>query len=184
MRAAALDLSSRTGVATWDGRAGRPLLSTKKLVGYDYAIEDTLELWRVWLGDFIKTHRPELVIIEEFVVALYDDAKDPERRPQVNGQAILRLAGLSTFTRWACKKAGAKVAVVTAAQWRKHAFGSARNNGTDWKQRARQRCDYLGWEYPDHNAAEAGLILDWGLCAIGKVNPPWRDDSLMRRIEP
>lgn len=182
MRAAALDLSSRTGVAVWDGVSAIPRLQTKKITGYDFAVEDMLEFWRVWLLDFLKANRPELVAIEENVIQVYHDKEDPNSRPSVNGQSVFRLCALSGFTRWACKKAGARIVCPTPNQWRKHAFGSARHNGTDWKQRARQRIDYLGWEADSHDAAEAGLILDWALCAVAKVNPIWRDDTFMARI--
>lgn len=178
MRVAAFDLSSRTGLAHWEPGMARPRLRTKKLVGYDYRVEDTLELWRLFLGSYLREARPQIVVIEEFVAAMYEDAKNPDR-VSVNGQAILRLAGLSTFTRWCCKMAGAKVVIATAGQWRKHVFGSARHNGTDWKVRAKQRVDYLGWEYDSHDAAEAGLILDYGIVTQAKLNPPWRDDALM-----
>lgn len=171
MRVAALDLSSRTGWAVWNGSAGRPMLGTKKLVGWDYDEGDFLEFYRLWLGDFLRVHQPELIAIERWFLPEHAD-----------GKTIGNQIGLSYFTRWACKAARIKSVYVTAAQWRKHAFGSAANNGTDWKRRATQRCDHLGWEYSDHNAAEAGLILDWAIVTVAKHNPPWRDDMLMPRI--
>lgn len=170
MRVGALDLSSRTGWAAWSDPAARPTLGTKKLLGWDYDEASMLEFYRLWLGDWLRTFKPEIVAVERWFIA-----------PHMDGATIGKQIMLAGFTMWALKSAGVKPCLVTSAEWRKHAFGSSRNNGTDWKRRAMQRCDFLGWDAIDHNAAEAGLILDWAIVQKAKKNPPWRDDVLMAR---
>lgn len=172
MRAAALDLSSKTGWAVWNGSSGRPELGTKQLVGFQYDNGTMLELFRKWLGPWLRMHEPEIIFIERWLIAGHMD-----------GTTIGKQIMLAGFTEWACKAAGIKTVLVTSAQWRKFCYGKASlAPGEDWKTKATGRCRHLGWEFPDHNAAEAGLILDWGLCTVGKVNPPWRDDLLLPRI--
>lgn len=171
MRIAALDLSSKTGFASWDGVSDKPVLGTKQIVGWQYDAGSMLELYRKWLGDFFAIHRPDVIAIESWYIA-----------PHLDGATIGKQIMLSGFTQWACKAAKIRCHLVTSAQWRKHIYGSSRGNGTDWKVRATQRCDHLGWTYQDHNSAEAGLILDWAVCTVAKMNPPWRDDLLMARI--
>lgn len=183
MRLAAFDLSSNTGIAVWDGVAGRPTLFTKKLVGWDFQPADFLELWRVYLGDFLKTYRPQAVMIESWYIPQHQSV-DPvtgERSGfKIDGKTVGNQVGLSYFTQWALKASGCKVHMVTAAQWRKHAFGSSRNNGTDWKVRAKNRCQYLGWDYKTDNDAEAALILDCLATSVLGLKTPWRDDMLLQ----
>ena len=170
MRIAALDLSSKCGWAVWEPGRARPLLGTKKLVGFSYDEGSMLEFYRLWFNDFLTTHQPDLLALESWYIP-----------PHMDGATIGKQIMLHGMTMWRAKKRKVRVEKVTAAQWRKHAFGSSRNNGTDWKVRARERCDYLGWTYPDHNAAEAGLILDWAIVTQARLNPLWRDDILMAK---
>jgi hypothetical protein len=185
MRIMAFDLSSSTGVAKWHPGLGRPQLRTKKVVGYDYRIEDMVELWRVWLAAEIKEFKPDVVCVEEWLAVIHQSRDDLGhlQRANVNGLAMLRAAALTTMTRWVAKRLGCQVlAPPTPAQWRKHAYGKAvLNSGETWKGKAIARCQYLGWEFETHNDAEAGLILDWAAAQV-KCPVPWRDDLLMKKV--
>jgi hypothetical protein len=101
MRVAAFDLSSSTGVAAWDSLAPVPTLFTKKVVGYDYAIEGMLELWRKYLRQFYDQYQPQSVVIEEAVIAVFQSKQDSGdySRASVNGQSVMRMVALNTFTR-------------------------------------------------------------------------------------
>lgn len=174
MRIVALDISSKTGWAVYDDAAARPLLGTKPLVGWGYDEGTMLEHFRKWLGEFIQKHNPQMAAVERPFI--------PTHGGKVDGVTVSRQHMLCGMAVWAFGAVGIQWHWAPVPQWRSHAFGSARNNGTDWKVRAKQRCDFLGWEYPDDNAAEAGLILDWLLVDKAKINPPWRDDVLMQRL--
>jgi hypothetical protein len=181
-RVAAFDLSSATGIGFWGGLAPAPKLFTKKVVGYDYCIEDMMELWRVYLRDFYEKNQPELVVIEESVIAVFQSKAESGdyNRAAVNGQSVMRLIALSAMTRWFFRKKGCRVLIVTPQQWRKSAYGKAvLNSGENWKSKAEKRARELGWSFDTHNAAEAGHMLDWLLLQL-KIQSPWRDADFMR----
>lgn len=171
MRVAALDLSSKTGWAVWDGSAPRPILGTKQLVGWGYEIGSTLEFWRLWLGDFVTGHKPEFVAIEAPFIPDHGD-----------GSTIMRQCALFGFTCWALKQCGIRVEQVHSATWRKHFLGSGRGKTDDLKEEAKARCRALGWTFPDHNAAEAGGILCWAIHQRLSLVAPWRDQLLLGGI--
>lgn len=163
MRAAALDLSSKTGWAAHDGASPLPVLGTKPIVGWGYDAGSMLELYRKWLSDFVKIHRPEVMFIEAWFIA-----------PHLDAVTIGKQVALATFTQWAMKTAGIPTHLITVNAWRNGYFGSAAGKADYFKRKAMRYCDELGLQYPDHNAAEAMGILDHGLVSIARVMPPWR----------
>jgi Holliday junction resolvasome RuvABC endonuclease subunit len=167
MRFAALDLSSKSGWAAWDGQSPNPVLGTKQLVGWQYDAGSMLELYRKWLGDFFAIHRPDMIAVENWYIPPHMDATTIGKQIQLAG-----------FTQWACKAAKIECHMVTSASWRKSWFGHARGKTEDFKRRALHRCDELGWAYPDHNAAEAAGILDWLITQKARQMPPWRSHPL------
>lgn len=174
MRAVALDLSSKSGWAAWDGQSPNPVLGTKPIVGWAYDAGTMLELYRKWLSDFIKIHRPEVMFIEAWFIAAHLDAT-----------TIGKQVALATFTQWAMKTAGVRTHLITVNSWRKSYFGHAGGKAEYFKRKAMLYCDELGWAYPDHNAAEAAGILDHGLMVICRQQPPWRTHPVfLMRPEP
>jgi len=168
MRYAAFDISSKTGWGVWDGHAPQPTLGVKTIVGWDYDAGSMLELYRKWLGDFLRAYRPQRVGIEALFLA-----------PHLDFPTIGKQVALVSFTQWACKAAGVPCSLIYAASWRKSWYGSARGRTDDFKNMAVNRCLDLGWDAPDHNAAEAGGILDHLVTEIGKETPPWRSSHLL-----
>jgi hypothetical protein len=169
MRYLALDLSSHTGWACWDGHTAKPLLGTKTLVGWNYDSGSMLELYRKWLGDFLRIHRPQMIGIESWYIPQHGD-----------GATIAKQIMLSGFTQWAAKASGTPYKLITAGQWRKTWYGSSRRpEGNDWKLMAKDRCRKIGWDAVDDNAAEAGGLLDHLVTEYGKETPPWRSDHLL-----
>lgn len=167
MRAIALDLSSKTGWAAYDGKSPAPVLGTKQIVGWQYDAGSMLELYRKWLSDFVKIHQPEIVFIEGWFIA-----------PHLDGLTIGKQVALVSFTQWAMKAAGIPCHIFTVAQWRKGYFGSAAGKADYFKRKACYYCEQLGWAYPDHNAAEAAGILDYGLTSKARITPPWRSHEI------
>lgn len=177
MRYAALDLSSKTGFAVWDGHTAKPLLGTKQLVGWDYDSGTMLELYRKWLGDFLRIHRPQRMAIESWYIPQHNR---PGEQFKIDAVTVAKQIMLSGFTQWACKAARIPFTLVTAGQWRKTWYGSARlPQGNDWKLMATDRCRQIEWPAVDHNAAEAAGLLDHLVTEIGKETPPWRSDNLL-----
>ncbi len=167
MRAVGLDISSHCGWAAWDGHRPAPLLGVKHVVGWQYDIESMLELWRNWLAHFFEAHNPEVVFIEAWMLPQHGDAATVEKQ-----------VALTSFTRWACKVSGRKVAMVHAASWRKSFLGSGRGTTDEFKRRALGACAALGWNAADHNAAEAAGVLHHGLDMVAGIKTPWRDAHL------
>lgn len=184
MRVGALDLSSKTGHAAWNGTAERPVLGTKTLVGWQYDVGTMLEFWRRWLGDWIRTHQPEYVAVEA-----------PFIPDHGGGDVILKQAGLFAFTMWAFKSANIRAEQVHSASWRKHFIGCGmldrrdsrvqrgEKPGEAMKRLAVMRARALGWDFPDHNAAEAGGILTWAINERLQLAAPWRDQGLLEAAE-
>lgn len=166
MRIAALDLSSHTGWAAWDGKSPAPQLGVKHLVGWGYDQGSMLEFWRVWLGDFFAAHDPEIVGIEAWMLPQHGDA-----------ETIKRQAALLGFTEWACKASGRRAVVIHAASWRKSFLGTGRGKTEEFKAKAMAACAALGWAAPDHNAADAAGVLHH-VCEMAEIVTPWRDPHL------
>lgn len=167
MRYAAFDLSSKTGWGVWDGHAPQPQLGVKPIVGWDYDAGSMLELYRKWLGDFLRAHRPQRIGIEAMFIA-----------PHLDAPTIFKQVALVSFTQWAAKAAAIPCTLIYSASWRKTWYGSATGRTDDFKIMAENRCRDLGWPAPDHNAAEAAGILDHLVTQIGKETPPWRSEHL------
>ncbi|MES2289311.1 MAG: hypothetical protein V4530_06185 [Pseudomonadota bacterium] len=169
MRYAAFDLSSKTGWGVWDGAREKPILGTKQIVGWDYDAGTMLELYRQWLGEFLRLHRPQRIALESWYIA-----------PHLDGKTIGKQIMLSGFTQWACKAAKIPFHLVTAGQWRKTWYGSAAlPQGNDWKLMASHRCRTIGWDAVDHNAAEAAGLLDHLITQYGRETPPWRSEHML-----
>lgn len=170
MRVAAFDISSRTGWAVHDGVRAQPILGTKQIVGWTYDSGTMLELYRKWLGEFLRVHRPQMVCIEGWYIA-----------PHLDGETIGKQIQLVGFTQWAMKAANIPCHLVTAGQWRKHWHGTAAGKGEWHKRKATRIGEALGWEGQDHNAFEAGGLLDYAITCIAKETTPWRDKALFIR---
>lgn len=168
MRYAAFDISSKTGWGVWDGHAPQPTLGTKTIVGWDYDAGSMLELYRQWLGEFLRAHRPQRIGIEALFLGAHGDFV-----------TIGKQVALVSFTQWAAKAAKIPCSLIYAASWRKSWYGSANGRTDDFKNMAVNRCLDLGWNAVDHNAAEAAGVLDHLITEIGKETPTWRSTHLM-----
>lgn len=124
-----------------------------------------LEHWRLWLGTFLVDHAPDVVAIEGAANGSHGNAASENR-----------LAMLRGFALWGFHQAGVRAFQVPPSTWRKTfiGFGKRRPGDPDWKVLANRRCRALGWTAVDHNAAEAGGVLDHLLTKESPTPPPWR----------
>ena len=162
VRIAAFDISSKLGWAAWDGAAPRPVFDMKPVVGFQYDAGSMLELYRKWLGTWLRAYQPELLVIEAWIVAAHGDA-----------DTSAKLIQLSGFTQWACKTLGVATVLVPASTWRKEVYGTGRGTSAEWKRKAKERVRSYGMSPPDDNAAEAVLILEYAIKRYGKTVAPW-----------
>lgn len=156
----ALDPATLTGVA--DGVPGSdPVLSVVKLrrdedcTHIDLIRRAADFMWRRMAND-----RPDLVVIEAAVpphaVKGHTTARSTEVLQQVRGAYI----GIAAA-------AGVKVVEVHIRTWRKSVLGMGNLPGARAKYLMMQQCKHLGWNAPDHNAAEAAGIWLWACSQRG-----------------
>lgn len=170
MKVAAFDLSSQTGWAVWDGVSAIPTLGKKRVLHWDRDEGIMLEHWRQWLGRFLREHAPEAVAVEAPALGNHTDA------PTIYRQAMIR-----GFVLWGCHQLQIPTYSIPPSSWRKSFIGFGRipkGTGQTWKVLACKRCTALGWEYPDHNAAESGGVLNHLVTEILGITPPWAGDRL------
>lgn len=148
----ALDVATRTGVA--EGRPGEvPRLQT-----VDFRAGDDLSMLyanaTTWLATKLRDDQPDLVVIERVV---------PPSGAMGHTNHDTTMISIGTFAIMCgivrCKNVRLEYAPINT--WRKHFLGHGRLPGAQAKRQAQQRCALLGWDAPDHNAAEAGGIWDW-----------------------
>jgi Holliday junction resolvasome RuvABC endonuclease subunit len=166
-RVAAFDLSSNTGWSVWDGVADAPTLGKKRVLHWDRDEGIMLEGWRQWLGRFLREHTPEAVAVEAPALGTHTDAPTIYRQAMIRGMLL-----------WGCHVSQPSIPVysIPPASWRKTfiGFGKKPKDRTEsWKQLACQRCNALGWDYPDHNAAESSGVLHHLLTVTLGLTPPW-----------
>lgn len=157
----AIDPATKTGVA-YGPVGGAPRLWTESFGGDGSDWVGVYGRATFWLADFLRTHKPAVIVIEGVV---------PPSAAQgfTNHDTTMITIGLfGIFTGLAgCKGIDLKVARI--ATWRKHFLGKGNLKTQEAKQAALRRCRLLKWEAPDHNAAEAGGIWDWG---CGQLRAP------------
>jgi hypothetical protein len=146
----ALDSATVTGVAYGEPGAD-PKLETVKFGGRDF--DDEFDIWsraQVWLLRRILDERPALICIEG-LVPQYD------KTIQCGIYAVL---GAIARTK------GIPVLIAPIATWRKFCLGGGRMKGKIAKARAVELAAQLGWDPPDHNAAEASMQWLWACAQV------------------
>lgn len=152
----ALDPATKTGVA-FGAPGERPQLWTENFGGEDTAWEGVYANATFWLADFLRTRSPALFIIEQPV------PPSAVRGVTNHATTMITIGLYGVFTGLVgCKKI--RLTPVRIGMWRKHFLGVGNLKTEEAKRAALRRCRQLGWEAPDHNAAEAGGIWEWG-CA-------------------
>jgi hypothetical protein len=165
----ALDLARTTGVAL--GRAGgAPVLQS---ISFSRSRDD--DPGRIfgkaltWAATTFRLQRPDFVVIEAPI--------SPSEMAGRTQFATTNLAlGLRAIIQAVASLKGIHTRQVAIKTWRKYALHNGNLRGPDAKERAIKLCTDLGWQVPDHNAAEAGCIFLW---AESQITP-----KLAQRPEP
>jgi hypothetical protein len=159
-RILALDLASRTGIATGVAHE-TPVLSFVDFSRPGDSDADVFARAARWMGDWLQDHRPDIVVIEA-PVPKYDKSLQQGIRGIVLGLAAIQ---------------GLRIIEVEVQTWRKYALGFGNYPGKVAKARCVELCQRLGWTLPiggkrtglpDHNSAEAAGIWLW---ACARVDP-------------
>jgi hypothetical protein len=149
----AIDLAKQTGLA--EGRPGdRPRLSSLWFgdVGNDQHV--FYANLTAWMAIKLRDSPPDFIAIEEPVPpsAAFGHTSHDTTMVTIGGFAII--VGIIV-----CKRIPYQT--VRISTWRKHFLGNGRLPTKEAKAAALARCRVLGWDAPDHNAAEAAGIWDW-----------------------
>jgi hypothetical protein len=159
LRILALDVATKMGVA--DGEPGStPALATVNL-GRELDVQaDVFCRASLWITRRLLSEPPDLVVLEQ-PVGVHDSSL---------------LMGLRGIMLGLVRAHDVKVIEVAIATWRLYSLLAGNLPGKVAKARAVALCERLGWNAPDHNAAEAAGIWLW---ACAKAAP-----RLVPRHEP
>lgn len=155
----ALDPATKTGVA-YGAPGSAPELQTLNFGGEGAEYEEIYRRATFWLADFLRTHSPKLFVIEGVVPPSGASGHTNHDTTMITIGLYGIFAGIA-----GCK--GIPFRRVQIRTWRKHFLGRGDLKTEVAKREAIKRCRLLKWDPPDHNAAEAGGIWDWG---CGQLN--------------
>lgn len=161
MRILALDLASRTGIATGIVHE-TPVLSFVDFAQPGDGPHQTFARAAKWMTTWLD-ERPPDILVAEAPVPKFDKSVQQGIRGIVLGLA-------------ACRP-GIRIIEVEVQTWRKYVLGFGNHPGKIAKARCVELCQRMGWTLPiggkrtglpDHNAAEAAGLFLW---ACARVDP-------------
>lgn len=159
----ALDVATKTGVAF--GRPGEvPRLET---IDFRHGKNDELT-WiygraTLWMATKLRDDPPDLVVIEKPVPPSAAFGHTNHDTSMITIGMFGIFCGIVH-----CKSIRLEIAPIST--WRKCFLGKGNYPGNVAKQMCVDRCKLLGWDAPDHNAAEAAGILEWaGQTFMGRI---------------
>ena len=156
MHVLALDPATATGVA-YGEPGSTPKLWTEKFGGEGAEPEDIYEKATFFFADFLRTNTVDLFVIEGVVPPFGAMGRTTHNTTMITIGLYGIFVGVAR-----CKRIPWRRVQIKA--WRKHFLGRGDLNTETAKREALKRCRLLKWDPPDHNAAEAGGMFDWG-CA-------------------
>lgn len=180
----ALDLATVTGWAVYSSGMSRPFSGHIKLPPNPEVVGPAaLKLWE-FLNDQHKMHRFTHIGFEAQHIAARPPKLDENGKKVSKGgidiNVIYKLIALGGITEMFAAAAGIHCYKVPIATWRKFFLGKGSGfNRAAAKQMCLSRCEQLGWDTLDDNAAEALGILDYFLDLLPGENRPWRDRTFM-----
>lgn len=176
MKIVGLDQSLRnSGAAVLDGpRFVLAVAFHQKGGGQAKAFGD----FRSWWIDFLETHNPDIVALEEPMRSDVSVVKKKVVPSQFWGQSIqktkvnisnfdtlLALYGIRAHAIEICESMGIEFVEVNVRTWRSVIYAgepAMKGVGSDqWKKKAFERCKHLKWNVASHDAAEAALIAEY-----------------------
>jgi len=162
-----LDPSTKTGVAC--GRPGTtPVLTTVELQHEFDTYVDVFARAVKWFSGKLDEGLPELVVIEGLV-------------PAQNHSNAMIAYGLHAVFAGLANSRGVLVRFAPVSTWRSYFLGMGRIGGDKAKAQAVMLCKQLGWDAPDHNAAEAAGIWLYG-CSLVAPQITRRHEPLFARL--
>jgi hypothetical protein len=148
----ALDVATKTGVA--EGRPGEvPRLQTIDFRGED-ELTGLYGRATLWMATKLRDDPPDLVVIEKPV-------PPSAAFGQTNHDTTLITIGMFGILCGIVHCKSIRLEIAPISTWRKCFLGKGNHPGIVAKQMCVDRCKLLGWDAPDHNAAEAGGIFEW-----------------------
>lgn len=177
MAAVALDLATKTGVATWYSGTAAPVFSTLHLPSDPGLVARPMEKLRAHLADL---HAIEPIEYLFFEVAILPQPKVQDGRAvmRTTTDTVYKLCALAGMAEWFAHRIGAKCRSVEQQSWRKHFTGRGTGKSADLKAAAIQAAKMRGWNVTTDHEADALGVLDYGLACMN-VTTPWRDAHLM-----
>jgi hypothetical protein len=151
----AFDIATNMGVA--EGYAGeRPILTTIRLSKPDDDAGDAFARALKYIATKMQGGRPDRAYIEAPIPGMAMQGK-------TNADAIARLWGLAACIEGAlrCKNIMVRRANIQAV--RKRFIGHGNLKGPEAKRRTVELCNELGWEPPNHDAADAAAVWHFGV---------------------
>ncbi len=157
----ALDVAQKMGVA--EGRPGE----VPRLTTVDFGTTDLHRFYgslTQWMASRLIDGAPDLIAIEAPIApsAAFGYTSHDTTMTTIGGFGIL--IGIIV-----CKSIPFEV--VPISTWRKHFLGKGNFPSKIAKAMAIDRCKLLGWDPPDHNAAEAGGIWDYAGATFMRAVP-------------
>lgn len=145
----ALDPATTTGLC--HGRVGeRPTLIAQSFKSKTE--EDLYGAATAFFATFLKTRSPDLLCIEAPIMATWG---------KTNAQTTSITRGLYAIFTGIARCKGIEIKRADIGTWRKYFLGRGNLKGPEAKRQCVALCAQLGWEAPDHNAAEAAGIWSW-----------------------
>lgn len=143
----ALDVASNCGVA--EGYAGEtPRLYSERMVKDGDDHDDAYGRCISWMARRLLVDRPDLIVIEAPIPAAAMNGR-------TNADTIAMLIGMAACMGGTAKAKGIMVRRVNIQRVRKNFLGVGNLKGPEAKRRTMALCKSLGWEPPNHDAADA-----------------------------
>jgi Holliday junction resolvasome RuvABC endonuclease subunit len=159
----AFDAASNTGVA--EGRAGEtPRLYSVRLVKEGDEIDDSAARAMRFLAEKFAVQRPDLVVIEAPLDFKSDGAS--------NARTLKLLAAVAIGLGGCARLHQVRVRRPMVASIRKDFIGHGRLPGDQAKRMVQATCRALGWDFPNHDAADAAAVWFWGCKLLARDLAP------------
>jgi hypothetical protein len=157
------DIATTTGFA--EGYAGdRPLLQAIKFsreMDGDYDVEARA---LKWIAEKLALGRPDFAFIEAPFAGNSQSSRG--KGHQTTYAVTRRLLGLAAIIGAALRAKRVPVRDVSIQAVRKRFLGDGRLSGDVAKKRAFALCKELGWDPPNHDAADAAAVFHFGVLQV------------------
>lgn len=165
MQILALDLARVTGWALGTPADTKPMSGSIEIVREGASMAKLFSEWRIALRDFLS-------INPDITLAVFEAPLDPtwmkgNRRPETARQ-LMGLAAVTEELLYTLGKYDIREARVSDV--RSHFIGSNRNKRAEAKLLTVRRCQQLGWDPKDDNAADALALWDYQVACLRKAN--------------